>query len=259
MLVDSHCHLDKLDLTQYNNSLAAALEDARAASVEHILCVCIDLEHFNDVLQIAMQYPNVFASVGVHPTEIIAQEPTVDELIKLSQSPKVIAFGETGLDYYRDDSNQLIQQERFRHHIRAAKATGKPLIVHTRQAQDDTINILKEEGADSIGGVLHCFTETWEMAQQAIALGFYISFSGIVTFQNAKALKEVARQVPLERMLIETDAPYLAPVPYRGKTNQPAYVKYVAETIAALRGITFAEVAEQTTQNFFTLFKHANV
>jgi len=259
MLVDSHCHLDRLDLTQYNGSLTQALNDAHTHAVDYILCVCIDLAHFSDVLKIAEQYTHVFASAGVHPTEIIPQEPTLDELIKLGKHPRVIAFGETGLDYYRDDSNKLIQQERFRKHIQAGKATGKPVIVHTRQAQDDTINILKAEAADTIGGVLHCFTETWEMAQKAIDLNFYISFSGIVTFQNAKELKEIAKRVPLDRMLIETDAPYLAPVPFRGKPNQPAYVRYVAEYIAALRGISLQELADQTTQNFFNLFKQARV
>ncbi len=259
MLVDSHCHLDKLDLTQYNHNLLEALNDAHAQSVEYILCVCIELEQFPVVLQTAEKYPNVFASVGVHPTEIIQQEPTADELINLSKHKKIVAFGETGLDYYRKDTQPLIQQERFRQHIIAARATGKPLIVHTRQAQEDTINLLKTEGADSVGGVLHCFTETWEMAQKAMDLNFYISFSGIVTFQNAKELKEIAKKIPLNRMLIETDAPYLAPVPYRGKPNQPAYVRQVAEYIAALRGISVAELADQTTKNFFTLFKHATL
>lgn len=257
MLVDSHCHLDRLNLDQYNGNLADALKDAQAQTVECILCVCIDLENFPAVVRIAEQYPQVFASVGVHPTEIIPQEPTAEELIKLGNHPRVVAFGETGLDYYRDDGNKITQQERFRQHIRAAKATNKPVIVHTRQAQDDTIAILKSEGAETVGGVLHCFTETWEMAQRAIELNFYISFSGIVTFQNAKELKEIAKLVPLDRMLVETDAPYLAPVPYRGKANQPAYVRYVAEYIAQLRGISYAELAEQTTQNFFKLFTHA--
>jgi TatD DNase family protein len=257
MLVDSHCHLDKLDLTQYNGSLANAIADAHANNVTNILCVCIDLEHFPAVLAIAEAYQNVYASVGIHPTEIIPREPTVDALIQLGSHSKVVAFGETGLDYYRDDSNKLVQQERLRKHIQAAKALNKPVIIHTRQAQDDTINILKSEGADQVGGVMHCFTETWAMAQKAIDLNFYISFSGIVTFQNAKELKEVAKLVPLDRMLIETDAPYLAPVPYRGKPNQPAYVKHVAEYIAQLRGIRFEQLAEQTTENFFNLFKQA--
>lgn len=258
MLVDSHCHLDRLDLTQYDGSLATALNDAQAYGVERILCVCIDLEHFPEVLKIAEQYSNIFASVGVHPTEDIASEPSTKELIKLGNHPRVVAFGETGLDYYRDDSKKIIQQERFRKHIQASVATGKPVIVHTRQAQEDTITILKTEGADKFGGVMHCFTESWEMAQRAIDLNFYISFSGIVTFQNAKELKEVAKKVPLDRMLVETDAPYLAPVPFRGKPNQPAYVKHVAEYIAQLRGISFEQLAEQTTKNFFTLFKHAS-
>lgn len=257
MLVDSHCHLDRLDLSTYNGDLKLALEAARAQSVEHILCVCIDLENFPQVLQVAESYPNISASVGVHPTEVIPQDPTTEELIKLAQHSRVVAIGETGLDYYRDESHKAAQQERFRRHIRAAKQTDKALIVHTRQARVDTIAILKEEGADSVGGVLHCFTENWEMAQQAMELGFYISFSGIVTFKNAIEIQEVAKQLPLDRMLIETDAPYLAPVPFRGKPNQPAYVRYVAEAIATLRDVSFEEIAKQTSENFFTLFKHA--
>jgi len=254
MIVDSHCHLDRLDLTKYQGDLTLALAAAKEKSVEHFLCVCIDLNNFTQVLQIAEAYPNVSASVGVHPTEILAQEPTVAELVTLANHPKVVALGETGLDYYREESNKEIQQERFRSHIRAAKQVNKPLIVHTRQAQEDTIQILTEEGAAEVGGVMHCFTEDWAMAQKAMQLNFYISFSGIVTFQNAKSLREVATQVPLDRMLIETDSPYLAPVPYRGKPNEPAYVYYVAETIAALRNTTFTEVAKQTTENFYTLF-----
>jgi len=255
MLVDSHCHLDRLDLSQYDNNLDLAIKAAQGLGVGHFLCVCIDIDNFPAVLKIAERYQNVFASVGVHPTEIIPMEPSHEELAKLAQHPKVIALGETGLDYYRDDSNKEIQQERLRNHIRAAKEVKKPLIIHTRQAREDTIAILKEEQADTVGGVMHCFTEDLTMAEKAMELNFYISFSGIVTFKNATELQNIAKQIPLDRILIETDAPYLAPVPYRGKPNQPAYVRYVAEYIANLREISFEELAAQTSKNFFSLFK----
>ena len=257
MLVDSHCHLDRLDLSAYNNDLSLVLAAAKEKSVEHILCVCIDLENFPAVLNVAKQYSFVSASVGVHPTEVIAHEPTVQELLELASDPNVVAFGETGLDYYRDDSQKEIQRERFRTHIKAAKKLDKPLIIHTRHARADTLCLIKEEGADSVGGVLHCFTEDLTMAQQAIEQNFYISFSGIITFKNAQDLRDIAKTIPLERILIETDAPYLTPVPYRGKPNQPAYVYYVAQCIAELRGISIEQVAEQTTHNFFELFKSA--
>lgn len=255
MLVDSHCHLDRLDLSQYDNNLDLAIKAAHGLGVGHFLCVCIDLDNFPAVLKIAEDYPNVFASVGVHPTEVIAIEPTQEQLIKLAQHPKVIALGETGLDYYRDDSHKSVQQQRLREHILAAKEVNKPLIIHTRQAREDTINILKEEQADTVGGVMHCFTEDLAMAKKAMELNFYISFSGIVTFKNATELQAIAKTIPLDRILIETDAPYLAPVPYRGKPNQPAYVRYVAEYIANLRGISFEALATQTSKNFFNLFK----
>jgi TatD DNase family protein len=254
MLIDSHCHLDQLDLTPYEGKLEGALANANRHGVSHFLCVCIDLVHFADVLKIAEQYDNIYASVGLHPNEVVPHDPSIEELIKLAQHPKVIAIGETGLDYYRTEGDVSWQQERFRRHIRAALQVKKPLIVHSRQAREDTIRILREEGADKIGGVMHCFTENWAMAQQAMAMNFYISFSGIVTFKNAKELQEVAKQVPLEKMLVETDSPYLAPNPYRGKPNEPAYVRYVAEYIAELKQLDFAAVAEQTTKNFFSLF-----
>lgn len=256
-LVDSHCHLDLLDLTQYQGDLNAALNFAQSQGVSKFLCVCVDLTKFPDILNIAKQYSQVSASVGLHPNEIVKQEPSVADLSKLTQHPKVIAIGETGLDYYRSEGDLQWQQQRFRHHINAAKDTGKPLIVHTREARVDTLKILAEEQAQTIGGVMHCFTEDWDTASQAMDLGFYISFSGIVTFKNAVSLQEVARRIPLERMLIETDAPYLAPVPYRGKTNQPAYVRHVAEFIADLRDISLQEVAQATTHNFHQLFRVA--
>lgn len=257
MLIDSHCHLDRLDLTTFDGNLTSALEFAAQNDVGHFLCVGIDIPTFSNVIQIAEKYSNVFASVGIHPTEDESHEISTAELVKLANHQKVIAIGETGLDFYRDETKKDLQKKRFRQHIQAALQTDKALIVHSRQARQDTIQVLKEEGADKVGGVLHCFTEDWDMAKRAIDLNFYISFSGIVTFQNAKELREVAKLVPLDRMLIETDSPYLAPVPFRGKTNQPAYVKYVAEQIANLRDISYETVAEYTTNNFFKLFRHA--
>ncbi|MCW9025494.1 MAG: TatD family hydrolase [Gammaproteobacteria bacterium] len=253
-LVDSHCHLDRLDLSLFNGSFDAALDNARDHDVGHMLCVCIDLEHFEDVLTPAQKYDFISASVGVHPNEQEGREPSVDELVKLSANPDVVAIGETGLDYFRSEGDLSWQQDRFRRHIHAAKETNKPLIIHMRDATEDTLRILKEEKADEVGGVMHCFVENWEIAQQAMDLNFHISFSGIVTFNSAKELKEVARVMPLDRMLVETDSPYLAPVPFRGKSNQPAYVKYVAEHIAELRGCDYSEIAETTTNNYFKLF-----
>lgn len=257
MLVDSHCHLDRLDLSTESGDLDGMLESATAQGVGHLLCVCIDLENFPAVLAAAQRYPHVFASVGVHPNERDGEEPDVERLIALSNHPKVIAIGETGLDYFRSEGDLEWQRERFRTHIRAAKNTGKPLIVHNREAKHDTLQILRAEGAADIGGVLHCFTEDWETARHALDLNFYISFSGIVTFANAKELKQVATRLPLDRLLIETDSPYLAPVPHRGKPNQPAYVRHVAQHIADLRGVSLETIAAASTANFFTLFKDA--
>lgn len=257
-LVDSHCHLDQLDLTNHDGDLSKALAFAEKNGVGHMLCVCITLKDFPAVLNIAKSFPNVSASVGLHPNETdIPHEPSVEELVKLADDSKIIAIGETGLDYYRSTGEIEWQRDRFRNHIQTAKLTKKPLIVHSRQAKEDTLKILKEENANTIGGVLHCFTENWEMAQTAIDLNFYISFSGIVTFKNATDIQDVAKRMPIERMLIETDSPYLAPNPYRGQSNEPAYVRYVAEYIAALRGIDVVELAERTTENFYRLFKGA--
>lgn len=236
--------------------------------VTHALCVSVTLEKFPQVLAIAETYDNFYASVGVHPdyekksadddhADVILEEPTVERLVELANNPKVIAIGETGLDYFRLTGDLEWQRDRFRTHIRAAIKTGKPLIIHTRNASVDTIKIMREENAQLVGGVMHCFTESLEVAEQAIAIGFYISFSGIVTFKNALDLKEVARKIPLNKMLIETDSPYLAPIPFRGKTNQPAYVKHVAEEIAKLRDISVEEVGRATTENFFNCFTHA--
>jgi TatD DNase family protein len=256
LLVDSHCHLDRLDLSPYQDNLEGALKAALENGVGKFLCVCIDIENYPNITSIAEKHDNIYLSVGVHPNSRDVTDPTTEQLIELAQQPKVIAIGETGLDYFRTKkSDSEWQRERFRRHIAAAKQTGKPLIIHMRDATEDTLRIMKEEGADEIGGVMHCFAENWEVAQQALALNFYISFSGIVTFNSAKDLKEVAKIMPMDKMLVETDSPYLAPVPFRGKPNEPAYVRYVAEQIAELRGMPYEEVATITTQNFNTLFK----
>ena len=229
----------------------------REAGVTRLLCVAIDLESYDDMLTLVADYPEISVSVGVHPNERDCREPTIDELVGLAQHPKNVAIGETGLDYYRGDGDLDWQRRRFRNHVRAARVAGKPLIIHTREAREDTLAILREERADEVGGVLHCFTETWEMAEAAIELGFYISFSGIVTFKNAEELRLVATRVPDERILIETDSPYLAPVPYRGRPNEPRYLGKVAETIAQLRGVDVAQLADQSSANYFQLFGNA--
>ena len=250
--VDSHCHLDFPELA---GNIADVLAQMRHNNVIGALCVSVNLADFPQVLALVEQHPNLYASVGVHPDYEGVEEPDVARLVELARYPKVIAIGETGLDYFRLKGDLEWQRARFRNHIRAARECGKPLLIHTREAAADTLRIMAEENAAEAGGVMHCFTETWEVAEAALALGFYISFSGIVTFRNARQIKEVAQRVPLERILIETDAPYLAPVPYRGKLNQPAYVKHVAEEIAALRGIGADEVGRRTTENFMRLFK----
>ncbi len=255
MLVDSHCHLNFPELLA---NLPAIKEEMKANEVGHALCISVTLPDFPQVLALAESNANFFASVGVHPDYENIEEPTVAGLVLLADHEKVVAIGETGLDYFRLTGDLEWQRTRFRTHIQAAIQCGKPLVIHTRNAAADTLRIMREENAQKVGGVMHCFTESLEVALEAIELGFYISFSGIVTFKNALAIKEVARQVPLNRMLIETDSPYLAPIPYRGKTNQPSYVKHVAEEIAKLRGISFEEVATATTENFFQLFKHAH-
>lgn len=253
MLIDSHCHLDRINLDRYHGDFDAMLENAQYAGVSHLLCVSVDMETFPKVHAIALQYPHIFASVGIHPDENNPNNPDYATLVALAQQDKIIAIGETGLDYFHA-GERTEQQARFEMQIEVAKTVHKPLIVHTRQARADTIRLLRDTRADKVGGVLHCFTEDLVMAEQAMALGFYISFSGIITFKNAKELQEIAKHVPLNRILIETDAPYLTPEPYRGQANEPAHVKYVAEKIAALRGITLEEVAAATSQNFFDLF-----
>lgn len=254
MFVDSHCHINFPELvTEIDNVLAAMASN----DVSHALCVSVTLEAYPEVQALALRFPNVFASAGVHPDTEEGEEPDVARLVALAADPKVVAIGETGLDYYRLKGDLEWQRDRFRRHIRAARESGKPLIIHTREAAEDTLRIMREEKAAEIGGVMHCFTETAAVADAAMEMNFLISFSGIVTFKNALALKDVARRVPLERMLIETDSPYLAPIPYRGKTNQPAYVRFVAEEIARLKGIAVEDVARATTANFFGLFKAA--
>ena len=250
-LVDSHCHLDFPDFQGREEELLAAMKDN---DVGWALIAGVTLERFPGVLALTGRFPNLYAAVGVHPDTQVGEEPDQDTLIRLAEHPKVLAIGETGLDYYRLEGDLEWQRERFRTHIRAARRCRKPLIIHTREAAADTLRILEEEGAGEVGGVFHCFTETPAVAEAALALGFHISFSGIVTFKNAIQIKEVARMVPLDRVLVETDAPYLAPVPHRGKLNHPALVRHVAEEVAKLRGIGMDELAEATTANFFRLF-----
>ena len=255
MLVDSHCHLDFPEL---HAELPAIVERMAANGVTHALTISTTLETFPAVLRVAQSLPNVWCSAGVHPDERRDDhEAGVAELVRMAQQPKVVAIGETGLDYFRVEGDTGWQRERFRAHIRAARETRKPLVIHTRSAAEDTLAILREEGAEEVGGVMHCFTESWDVAAAAMAMGFCISFSGIVTFKNAQALRDVAVRVPLDRILVETDSPYLAPVPHRGKTNEPAYVRHVAEEVARLRGIALEELAQATTQNFFRLFRDA--
>lgn len=256
MLVDSHCHLDRLDFDNLGMDISGVLDKARQAQVNHILCVSIHLHQFPDMMALIEPFDNVSASCGVHP---LNQEETYDyqELLRLADHPKVVAIGETGLDYYYAEETRKVQQASFAQHIDAANALGKPLIIHTRSAKEDTIAIMDEHGAEKCGGVFHCFTEDLEMAKKGLDRGFYISISGIVTFRNAKALQEVVKQLPLDKLLVETDAPYLTPVPYRGKQNHPALVREVAQFIADLKGISLEALAEQTTENFYQLFTQA--
>lgn len=254
MLIDSHCHLDRIDLAPYQDDFANFMDAVSDNQIEHLLTIAIDLESYPDMLALVADYPQISVTVGVHPNVQDGKDPTVDELIALGQLDKVIGIGETGLDYFRSEGDLSWQQQRFRNHIVAAKTLKKPLIIHTRDAKKDTLRILQEENASEIGGIIHCFTEDWEFAQGALDLNFYISFSGIVTFNNAREIKEVAKKVPVDRFLIETDSPYLAPVPHRGKPNYPTYVRYVAEQIAELRGTSFNDIANQSTENFRSLF-----
>ncbi|MBK6630399.1 MAG: TatD family hydrolase [Betaproteobacteria bacterium] len=251
MLVDSHCHLDFPELAGRIDQVLGSMKDARVGAA---LCIGVSLEGLPSVLSLAEKHENLYASVGVHPEHHDCDEPNVETLLQHAHHKRVIGIGETGLDYYWHKDKPEWQRQRFRIHIRAAKACRKPLIIHTRDAAEDTIRIMREEGAETVGGVMHCFTETQAVADEALSLGFHISFSGIVTFKNARQLKEVARSIPLERLLVETDSPYLAPVPYRGKINEPAYVRQVAEEIASLRGLDIDVVEKATTVNFCRLF-----
>lgn len=254
MFIDSHCHLDFPDLAEREDEILDTMARNR---VGQALCISVKLEDFPRVRSLAERHDNLWASVGVHPDNADCEEPDVERLLALADHPRVIAIGETGLDYYWHKDEPEWQRARFRTHIRAARACGKPLIVHTRSSAADTLRLMKEENASECAGVMHCFTESREVAEAALEMGFYISFSGIVTFRNAKALKEVAAWVPLERMLIETDAPYLAPMPHRGKTNEPGWVVHVAEEIARLRNTPLNVIEQATTDNFFRLFRHA--
>lgn len=255
MLADSHCHLDFADFNGKEDDLLAQM---RTNGVGWALIAGVTLERFPAVLALTKRFDNLYAGVGVHPDTQDGQEPDVETLVRLASDPKIVAIGETGLDYYRLGGDLEWQRDRLRVHVQAARATGKPLIIHTREASADTLRILREESAGEVGGVFHCFTEDIAVAEAALDLGFHISFSGIVTFKKAAQIKEVARYVPIDRILVETDAPYLAPVPFRGKLNHPALVKHVAEEVARLKQLDFSVVARATTENFFRLFKLQN-
>ena len=251
MFIDSHCHLDLVAKTE--TELTATLARAEEQQVKHMLCIGIDKASSLAVLALATRYPQLSASIGIHPNIDVDEDYTLQELIDIAGHQQVIAIGETGLDYFRNEQSQS-QQQRFIYHIAAAKTLNKPLIIHTREARKDTLAILKQEDAEKAGAIIHCFTEDWATAKAALDMGFYISLSGIVTFKNAVALQQVAKKLPLDRLLIETDSPYLAPVPHRGKPNEPANVIHVAKYIASLRQCDVAEIAHQTTENFYRLF-----
>ncbi len=256
-LVDSHCHLNMIDLSEFDNDMSNVIAMASANGVEHMLCVCVEPNDLPALYGLAASYSNISISVGIHPNTEMSDEYDAHKLIELAQHPACIAIGETGLDYYRTETDvaRQLQRERFREHIRAALAASKPLIIHTRDAAEDTLLIMAEENAANIGGVMHCFSENWDIARRALDLNFYISFSGIVTFKNALVLKEVAKKVPIDRILIETDSPYLAPVPFRGKQNHPALVKQVALALSELRQMDYDAIAMHTTRNFYRCFR----
>jgi TatD DNase family protein len=258
MFVDTHCHLQLLDYSKLGIDMDTVVQQAVENKVSNLLCVATHMDQAPELYHISEKYVNVKVSVGLHPNEEIAKEPTVEDYVAAANHPGVVAIGETGLDYYRTPEHRLAQQERFTRQIHAAKKVNKPLIVHTRQAKEDTLQLMRSEQADTVGGVLHCFTEDLDMAKRALDLNFYISFSGIVTFSNAQELQTVARELPLDRILIETDSPYLAPVPIRGQMNLPANVRYVAEFLAQLKNTDLLTVAKQTTKNYFKLFHRSN-
>lgn len=257
MFIDSHCHLDRIDLKPYHDNFDAFVQQARQQQIEHMLCIAIDLERYASMRELVAPYDDITLSVGVHPNVTEGREPSVDDLLQLAADDKVIAIGETGLDYFHSKGDLAWQHQRFINHIEVAKQLQKPLIIHTREAGHDSLEVLRAQGADQVGGIIHCFTEDWSYAEKALELNFYISFSGIVTFKNAQAIQEVARRVPDDRFLIETDSPYLAPAPHRGKPNYPIYVRHVAEYIAHLRDRSLDEIARLSRDNFYRLFGRA--
>lgn len=257
MLVDSHCHLDRLDLSRYENGLDDAIKAAREQGVGTMLCVCISEENKQQVVEIANRYEGLFCSVGTHPSDVTSEVVSVETLIEWAKAPKVVALGESGLDYFHNTDFVEIQKESFTNHLIAGGELNLPVIVHTREARQDTLDLIKAHGNLESAGVLHCFTESWEMAKSAMDMNYFISISGIVTFKNAKELQEVVRKMPLDRLLIETDSPYLAPVPYRGKPNEPKYVREVAQYVANLKGVSLEQLGEITTKNFHMLFSRA--
>lgn len=258
MLIDSHCHLDRVDLKPYEGDFARFVSATQAEGIAHMLCVSITLEKWTGMMDLLQGHSCISASVGVHPNEQGCREPTEDELVALSKRDQIVAIGETGLDYFRSEGDLTWQHERFRTHIRAAKAAKKPLIIHTRESREDTLKILREEGAQEVGGVLHCFTEDWDTAKQAMDMNFRISFSGIVTFRNAEQIQEVAKKVPKDLYLVETDSPFLAPIPHRGRPNYPHYVKDVAKFVAGLREVSTEQLAEETNANYCKIFGPVN-
>lgn len=259
MLIDSHCHLDRINLDKYPNGLEDAVNAAQARGVSQMLCVCISEENKDQVLSIAQRFHNIHASVGIHPSDV--KQAVIEEKVlhDWAQNDKVVAIGETGLDYHYTREFEVSQRQSFARHLRVAGELALPVIVHTRAAQEDTIALIREHGNEDSAGVMHCFTESWEMAKQALDLNYCISISGIVTFKNAADLRDLVRKVPLDRLLVETDSPYLAPIPYRGKPNEPKYVREVAEFIAELRGVSFEALAESTSENYLRLFPKARL
>lgn len=257
MLIDSHCHLDRLDLSDYQGDRQAAIQAARAAGVELMLCIGVELDAVQPVIDLAEQHADVYATVGVHPLYRDNPQPTLQQLLHWAEHPRVVALGETGLDYFYPNADEAWQQAAFEIHVEAARQSGLPLVIHTRQAKDDTLAILRRCGGGEVRGVLHCFTEDLDMARQAVEMGFLISISGIVTFANAKALREVVKALPLEALMIETDSPWLAPVPYRGRPNEPRYLPEVAAAVAKLQNVSVERLAEATAANFFGLFPKA--
>lgn len=257
MLVDSHCHLDRLNLSPYEGDLSKALAAAEARGVGQFLCISVSADNIQNIINIAQQYPRVLASVGVHPCDVASGTVTYEQLCAFASQDKVVALGETGLDYHYETESKSLQHESFAMHLEAGKELDLPIVVHTREAKKDTIDLIREHGGLESAGVMHCFTEDWEMAKQSLDLNYYISISGIVTFKNAEQIREVVRNMPLDRLLVETDSPYLAPIPFRGKPNEPKNVRETAQYIADLRGLPLEKLAEITTENFYRLFKRA--